>query len=900
MKKLVTLYALLALAVPVFTRCVLDGDDDYEDPMFDYPPSYSYPFDYAFPPGFYGFYTRIDSREPWEGQSKNRTGDHTDVVVHIGNGSQVVFWHASSYLPFWKTENGHWYFDEIVSRTGDGSGIMPDRINRYAHVRIIENSPDQVVVHWRYVPDFSRAESGEVVDEYFTILPTGHVTRTIRQSAAKIDDWNDPRNVTVQELELLPDGIGELSLTVPDPQGLPGDPVDGNPVLGPVVSVPVAHWDFNEGLAPNYHVTEELTGRAECAIHGHDSLWKAGVSGTALQFDGYHSAVVLPAGQGPVFDASMTVEAWFALGAYPQMDWAPIIHQSDWGRLGYYLGVNPEGHLGFHVSVSGTWHSVIHTETIETWKWIQVAATFDQANNSISLFINGQQVETEPVPGGSMAPAAVDLMIGLNNRTMPAVDGRLWQGSWPTVFGIEGLIDEVRLYDAPLTGSEILESFQNFDPGIAIGDSPDMQPRVFPAHPGNNPAAAFGAEYTKLNYHDGWDSMWRVSDHADVVVNFDLSPVRMVFWRGLSYAPALITENGIWAGDQSSENWMDIDDPGEAEGCCEHMSDKQCRHSHVRVIENTEARVVVHWRYGLVDSRYVFPRIGPRSGWGDWADEYWTIYPDAVAVRHLARGMIWHGSWTEALVYNQPGTYPEDNLNAEAYTVVNGAGQSYTYSWEHSIPDTIPIVDPVIGMVNTKSVYRPFMVLPLGSKVSPCDWGSDEGAYHFNWHTHYPISQIISDGWGALAPDRATHTSLVWPTPGKEDYVMYGLTDQAADSLMPLFRSWETPAELTEPAGCDIEGYDKTQRAYVLFLNEGGAALSFKLNGSADSPIVNPCFVVRNWGRDSTALVEIDGVPLVPGPEFRQGIVRHTDGVQTLVTWIKTETTLPVDVSISP
>jgi len=96
MKKVVTLHALLALAVPVFAGCVLDGDDDYEDPLFDYPPSYSYPFDYAFPPGFYGFYTRIDSGEPWEGQSKNRTGDHTDVVVHIGNGSQVVFWHASS------------------------------------------------------------------------------------------------------------------------------------------------------------------------------------------------------------------------------------------------------------------------------------------------------------------------------------------------------------------------------------------------------------------------------------------------------------------------------------------------------------------------------------------------------------------------------------------------------------------------------------------------------------------------------------------------------------------------------------------------------------------------------------------------------------------------------------
>ena len=35
------------------------------------------------------------------------------------------------------------------------------------------------------------------------------------------------------------------------------------------------------------------------------------------------------------------------------------------------------------------------------------------------------------------------------------------------------------------------------------------------------------------------------------------------------------------------------------------MSDKECYTNHVRIIGNTDARVVVHWRYTLVDVLHV-------------------------------------------------------------------------------------------------------------------------------------------------------------------------------------------------------------------------------------------------------------------------------------------------------
>ena len=62
------------------------------------------------------------------------------------------------------------------------------------------------------------------------------------------------------------------------------------------------------------------------------------------------------------------------------------------------------------------------------------------------------------------------------------------------------------------------------------------------------------------------------------------------------------------------------------------MSDKENRYSHVRIIENTDARAVVHWRYGLCEVvNYTCANPDPTTGWTDWADEYFTIYPDGVA-----------------------------------------------------------------------------------------------------------------------------------------------------------------------------------------------------------------------------------------------------------------------------
>jgi len=82
--------------------------------------------------------------------------------------------------------------------------------------------------------------------------------------------------------------------------------------------------------------------------------------------------------------------------------------------------------------------------------------------------------------------------------------------------------------------------------------------------------------------------------------------------------------------------------------------------------------------------------------------------------------------------------------------------------------------------------------------------------------------------------------------------LMEGMTDKPAGELAPLAKSWLNPAKLTSVSGCSSDGYDKAQRAYLL--EADGNKMTFEIEGSSDSPIVNPCFVVKNWKEKETKI----------------------------------------------
>ena len=64
-------------------------------------------------------------------------------------------------------------------------------------------------------------------------------------------------------------------------------------------------------------------------------------------------------------------------------------------------------------------------------------------------------------------------------------------------------------------------------------------------------------------------------------------------------------------------------------------------------------------------------------------------------------------------------------------------------------------------------------------------------------------------------------------------------------------------------SGAESKGFEKGQRAYVF--NKKSKTISFSLDGSEDNPILNPCFVIKNWESDSPARLMINGKKMDAG-----------------------------------
>ena len=115
---------------------------------------------------------------------------------------------------------------------------------------------------------------------------------------------------------------------------------------------------------------------------------------------------------------------------------------------------------------------------------------------------------------------------------------------------------------------------------------------------------------------------------------------------------------------------------------------------------------------------------------------------------------------------------------------------------------------------------------------------------------------------------------------------MYGFTNGPVTDLIPLVKSWNSPPKLSNIEGFQSMGYDKEQRAYQFIAEDEN--LVFEIGSSVDSPLVNPCFVIKNIESSKIkAELEINGEKIVVGKEFRQGISYDTDGKPMLIIWLK-------------
>jgi hypothetical protein len=228
------------------------------------------------------------------------------------------------------------------------------------------------------------------------------------------------------------------------------------------------------------------------------------------------------------------------------------------------------------------------------------------------------------------------------------------------------------------------------------------------------------------------------------------------------------------------------------------------------------------------------------TNWNDWVDEYYTIYPDAIGVRTIK---LSSSDLKSPISCQQSGVIGASGLGARPLRV---AGEK-----------TAPVSDITAG---TWPVF-----------------GSSDGP-----------SYQVKDGL-VLTPYAEDKTSKSW-------MMMVGLTDGTSIDPKSVASSWLSAPKLTA-TGCAYSCYDQAERAYQLACSVP-IPVKLTIYASAGSPIVNPAFVIKGWGKTDISLA-IDGKLIQRGPDFRYGF-RKTDTGSDLIIWVKKQSTKPVTFEIKP
>lgn len=662
-----------------------------------------------------------------------------------------------------------------------------------------------------------------------------------------------------------------------------------------LAEAPVAWWSFDAAVDG---ATLDRAANREDLVEGNYKLIGGPVN-QALLFDGFTAVIDRSAADAPKLSGDFSVQAWVAQGAYP-WNWCPIVTQQRDEQAGYAFSVGPRGQVRLEVAVDGEWQSC----TSEDWvlplrKWIHVAATF-QNGKGITLFVNGEEAGTLELNGRAAFAPDVDLRIGANHKLMKPSNIHREHGTVASFWCLDGAIDELKIDDRALSSADVAEAFAAAAP---VSDC-EIQPRRMPSGPKG--PGRFGAVYCKLKYYEQWDALWRVDDHPDVLVRFDQTPVRVVFWRGSRYSPAWVTNDDQWMADQSVEAWKN--GAADTDGCFEHMQDRLCRYSHVRIIESNDARTVVHWRYAPVSSKNHLWNEDPKTGRACWVDEYYTIYPDAIGVRKPTwnTGTLGHPrQFQESLPFTNPDQYNNDVVEKDFCTVANMKGEQLTLRFVENpakSPENVP-KELTIQRYNFRSPYDPVIIYEPENRMNYVKDRDIRGYDRPGACNHWPVGQARCDGRTVQAADRPTHFlgfPISYPPVHEKDgrtwwNGIYGMTDLPMEKLVTVAKSWNYPPQLALSNGFEDQGYDRGQRAFMLKRAEDATGeLKIAFAASEDNPVYNPALVILGWG-ESDASVAINGQPLVKGPKCRIG---HRYGLENvdLIVWLEREATEPFEV----
>ncbi|MBI1825447.1 MAG: LamG domain-containing protein [Planctomycetes bacterium] len=372
---------------------------------------------------------------------------------------------GNNRLPFWFRSNGSETFvhdfeagDVVVHTTDPANGVGNGLANA------VWTSPGSGVIDvagavWMG-RDIGRANNWFLYRDQ-TLLTSGHIesgdafSRASPMSLAQGSGGpNAVLNISVSEGTTIQlefertttsgDFVG-VNLSVDfTPDAVPGE-------------IPIAWWRFDESGGTT---VEDCAGRYPGTLSGGATFEpNLGIVGGAIELDHATSDLVDMGNVLPLVGTSFSVQTWVQT-TLVQNDNTVVVGKHDAGSFdGYMMRLNrdtanygEDGKASFYQSNSQA-NTAVSTTTVTDGHWHHVLATYT-LGESLRLYVDGQLESTLP-----------SQTIVANNAPF-LVGGVLFFGTLTNFF--TGLVDEVQIYDYPLSAEQVQFLFSN--PGLSLSN----------------------------------------------------------------------------------------------------------------------------------------------------------------------------------------------------------------------------------------------------------------------------------------------------------------------------------------------------------------------------------------------------------------------------------------------
>jgi hypothetical protein len=212
----------------------------------------------------------------------------------------------------------------------------------------------------------------------------------------------------------------------------------------------VGWWRFDEGTGT---VAGDSSGNGYNGMIYGAATWVTGKYGDALKFNGDGNGNYGSVDIGNVLNmgtSSFSISLWVNFNDVTARAFCVIKGGLDNAQQdpfeGYGISVY-SSRLGFVVKDSAT--KIEITSGVATGNWYYVVSVCNRTSNTITLYVNGVQAASANIAGLGSLSNSYDLRFGS------------YTGIDPNYGNLNGTLDEVQIYNRPLSATEIQGNYQN-------------------------------------------------------------------------------------------------------------------------------------------------------------------------------------------------------------------------------------------------------------------------------------------------------------------------------------------------------------------------------------------------------------------------------------------------------